>query len=506
MVTFWNNGREQTVIERRDGGPGNPWSILSISGGYAPGSMDAPSGGRQSVESRWGRGRFGRIYLGANKTGNPERFTFNVMARIVKSNFPNGLLGDLGAQCDTACTPDTRDIRVRQRCEDITNRIDYEFIANFVDAQPTSTSFNGNLADDKDGENAEVDWSEALSAGFFQGYDELGLLNVSGTHTDAEINHGIYICNNEWWTVSDADTTPGYAGTDAPLFGWTTDGGTTWTFQYIDALLDADALMVDRSGPNAVVVSAGGIAYAPISQIKNNPDNPPWSPASPAGTGAYSLGVSPNGTIWYGGASGVIRKSTDNGFSSSAVTTISGAPNLLSVSAPDDNLVWFAGGNGGGSNGTLVRYLNGEFKTISGHNVTGVTVKAVVPDGRPDEVYVFGSDGEIAYSKNAQADTPTFTTLTFPGTGDGSIIDLQFSGYNGDVMFIIQSNSAVDRFRVLRDLSGGAGGGDVELVNDFEGAPGGLFRSFAPANPNLGLGFGTVSGSYALIGKVSDKS
>lgn len=503
MVDFWKNGRDKTVVEIRRGGPGNNWAIISTQGGIMGGEVDAPSGGRKSVESIWGRGVNGEIYLGTRKTGNQERFTFNVMARIVPSLFPNGLLGDFGVHCESPCDSIIGDdIRARNRCSDVTNRTSYQYVLAFHDAHSTSTSMDNPLADETEGNDVEVKWQEAMSAGIGQAYSKMALYDIRETHTDAEINDGIYICDSEWWAVGDADSTPGYAGTNAPIFSWTTDKGETWSHQYIGALLDQDAIQVAKVGSNVVVISTGGIAYAPYEQVKDNLDNA-WAVASPAGTGVYSMGVTPNGNIWYGGASGAIRKSTDGGMSSTLKTTISGAPNLQSVATEDDNLVWFAGGNGAGTNGTLVRMMNGEYKTISGHGITGATVEARVAPGRPDEVYVFGSDGTIARSKNARSVTPTWTTLTFPGSGDGSVVDVQFVGHNGDVMYIAQTNEGGTRFRMLRDLSGGAGGLDVELVNDFASAPGGVARAFAPAHPNLGLVFGTVSGTYALIGKVS---
>ena len=88
----------------------------------------------------------------------------------------------------------------------------------------------------------------------------------------------------------------------------------------------------------------------------------------------------------------------------------------------------------------------------------------VVPAGRPKEVCIGTNNGRI-YRSTDEGDT--FARISFDGDSVGTVDDLDFCGPCGsDVMFILH-NDAGPRARILRDLSGGAGGADVEVVMDW---------------------------------------
>ena len=89
----------------------------------------------------------------------------------------------------------------------------------------------------------------------------------------------------------------------------------------------------------------------------------------------------------------------------------------------------------------------------------------------------------------------------FDKSGTGSVADLYFVGYQGNVLYVLQS-AADSTSRILRDFSGGNLGTDVKIVGDFV-APGNFgMTSMAFANVNMGITVGNVHGSYAYIGKV----
>jgi hypothetical protein len=94
--------------------------------------------------------------------------------------------------------------------------------------------------------------------------------------------------------------------------------------------------------------------------------------------------------------------------------------------------------------------------------------------------------------------------MTFTGSGVGSVDDIDFAGDNGDVLWNLH-NDAGPRGRVLRDLSGGGGGADVEVVVGYTDivTAGIELNTIAACDANTAWAAGEVQGGYPVVIKVS---
>jgi hypothetical protein len=173
--------------------------------------------------------------------------------------------------------------------------------------------------------------------------------------------------------------------------------------------------------------------------------------------------------IWLGAESGYIYKSIDGGQTWNAVHEATWTTeNINAVYAFDKDLIVAAG-----DNGVMLKSTDGGQTWIDITEVATTSANLlviVIPPGRPKEIYIGTNDGQIFRSTNeggTLAATGDFTAISFTGDGVGTVDDLGFCGpCSGDVMWILH-NDAGPRARILRDLSGGAGGADVEVVMDY---------------------------------------
>lgn len=490
----WDSSRERTIIDIRKGGAGNPWLVFSTQG-----EITAPSGGGQSVDSRWGRGENGLSeYKGAIITDNPARFELDLMDRLnpAQRNFLYEL------KCAV-------DLRVRQRCGDFKDLTSYEAIIEYMDGRITAKSYSTPLANNAAQPGDDVMDTKSISAAFEVRQLRPAHLSATGTNVDAVINQvisvGLAQCagdcgpeftgEEEFWCVTSQDSTPGYLTIPAAQFGYTLDGGSTWTFDYIDLLQNADALSLVKVGPRVFVASpAGGIVYARVQDIKDGVSLP-WTRALVGGAnGPRAITATPNGTLYAAGLNGYIYRSTDGGFT---WTTLSAgtvtAQQLNKIVAASDNLIWIAG-----NNGTLLRIMNGVVSAVTTGLSANITALAV-PRGREGEVYFGTAAGRIYRSRNAGATTPTIAELALDLAGSGSIEDVAFGGFKGNTFWIIQSR-ADGKSRVLRDLSGGAAGQQIEVIGSFDSPTNNGINSIAVANDNYFLTVGELVGGYGWIG------
>jgi len=123
----------------------------------------------------------------------------------------------------------------------------------------------------------------------------------------------------------------------------------------------------------------------------------------------------------------------------------------------------------------------------------------IVPPERPREIYV--ANNKIWRSKDAGAN---WANVPFDGDGVGSVDDMAFCGpCAGDVLWILH-NDAGPRARILRDLSGGAGGDNVEVVMDWlKIIPVGIdLNVLACCGVNTVMAGGALSGGYPVMIKV----
>lgn len=500
----WDPTSGKTAVDVQLGGPGNPYKILDIDG-----EIDAPSGGGYSVESRWGRSKNGgEKYRGSRRTGNRERVTAQVMTRLKSEKF----LTEKAELADCQIS-----IRVRQRCGNVYNLVDYTEIIELFDAAVTSNGYSGSLAVAKTNSDDDISSQYSVSAGLEQRYQKLRHDDISKSVNDIAFNKTRFVgqkncpgrCgpynpgNLEWIAVTDQDSTPGYSSNASPLFFWTVDGGNTWDSVYTDPVSNENALDVVLAGEYIVVaLPTTGAAYARYRDIKDGVANP-WTVSTGfSGNGMNALALLNGTTILGAGNGGRIWISTDAGLSFTSVDAgATTSQNLNSVASEDETLAWI-----GGNSGVLLKYSNGIVSPVIVQDSTGTVLTAninvvAVAEERTFEVLLGTAGGEIHRSTNALATKPIFTDMTFDKHGNGSIDDLQFAGPFGSVLFVVQSDANANS-RVLRDMSGGALGVNVEIVGGFSVPGNNGINSIAPADPNTALCVGEVDGSFAYIGKL----
>jgi photosystem II stability/assembly factor-like uncharacterized protein len=206
--------------------------------------------------------------------------------------------------------------------------------------------------------------------------------------------------------------------------------------------------------------------------------------------------------IWLAMGSGYLYKSTDGGLSFTAI--MSGdvtTEDFASVYAYDEDTIVVSG-----ENSNLYRTTNaGRSWTDLGPAISAeiasavaVLMHAVIPPKRDLEIYVAIDDGRIFRTKDAGV---TWSEVTFSGSGVGSVDKIRFYGpWSGEVMFFTQTNAS-NQTRLMRDLSGGAGGSDVEEVVGYtEVLDAGIeLHDFDVCTVNYGLLVGVEESGYPVM-------
>lgn len=499
----WENNRVRTAIESRKGGPGNPWLLLDTTD--YEGELGTPSGGGRSVESKWGRTANGERFLGSRITSDLERVTFDVMLRRTSALF----LSRLG-NCPV-------DIRARLRCGDMLPVTNLELAEAYMSSVMTSRAPSAALAANLTTPGDDITDNYSFSAGVSYRYVPVAHTDITGSVADTQFNKIIAVglqqcagdCGGEiteeqrFFAVTNADTTPGYQSTGAPLVYWTLDGGGTWDSSYVDVMLGGNITDIAIAGDKLIVVSPqNGVAYARIQDIYDEVATP-WTLITTITSNFPQALASRGSTVFAAGAGGYIYRSTDGGATWSTLSAGAHTTQTInSIAMASENLAWFAG-----NAGALVKYLRGALSLIvvvdTSANILTANINVVaVPEDRNNEVFLGTAGGEIWRSDNARSSAIEFSNLTFMNSGSGAIDDLQFIGYRGDVLFALQSN-ADGYTRVLRDLSGGYLRFQEELVGDYTNPNNFGINSIAPVNANFALTVGNIHETYGFIGKVS---
>jgi hypothetical protein len=506
-MALWSNRPGNTFVDIRKGGAGNTWQPLERDG-----QVNAPSGGGQPVESRFGRGENGELTpVGSIVTGNPERWTGQMMTRLKTEVFLSELTK---IRCFF-------DIRVRQICDDPYTLTNYTAAIAYDEAWVTSRTYSDNLANATEDTEADLMNQYDFSAIYEYRYKKLRHDNVQKTVSDFAFNKVRNVSpvrcssdcgvqtdgNEEWIAVTDTDNTPGYASNPAPLFYYTTDKLENWSSIYINVFPNGNATDVVKAGEYVLAASPTfGVAYARYQDIKDGAVNPNvWTLATgfTAPNGANKLAVVNGSTVLAVGNGGRIWRSTDGGLSFTLIDNgVTTSQNLNAVVFANEVLGWI-----GGNAGVLLRYSNGVISQVIVQTSAALTLSSNInvvatPPGRDNEVYVGTAGGQIWRTRQSTANRPLFEVLVFDQTGNGQINDLQFAGYKGDVMFIVQTNAASNS-RVLRDNSGGAGGSpNIEVVGGYTSPANNGINSLAVADQNEAVTVGEVVNSYAWIGHV----
>jgi len=515
MATPWSNSADRSTLDIQPGGPGNAFQVFDING-----AIDSPSGGGRNRTTLWGRDeRGGLAPRGIIQTSNPEDWKSNLTYPLSSENLLKRL------NC-----PFT--IRVRQYCginRSAMTSYSAPGMIGYLGTTVTSFGYDSALAVG-DGQAKDLMKKCAIAGALEQTWTPVAHDDISLTTQDTAfkrvLNIGAEICfgacgiaateEDAWVAVTVKDASPAYGGGSAPWLYWTTDRWVTRNPVRIGALLGSDAYDVVLAGQRIIVFSdTKPPVYANLSDIYNGVVDPLlW--ASSSGLSSLSGSNFPkhayavdSSTIIGVCAAGTIVLSTDGGFSFS-ILYASGALTAQNLNAVDG----FAGGNVmiGGNAGTFIRLAKtpgsssfvGTLITVrdASLNTLSSNINSVrCPQGRGDEVYLGTAGGEIWRSRNVNATKPVFQNMKFDKTGTGSIADMDFVGYLGNTMFVLQSFTD-GTSRVLRDFSGGNLGNDVEPVGDFV-TPGNFgYNSISAANVNMAMVVGNVHGSYAYIGMI----
>lgn len=511
----WKNGGDSATVDIQVGGPGNKWQVLDQNA-----AIDAPSGGGRARTTAWGRDeRAGLAPRAIIYTGNPDDFTFNLTYPLTQENALKRL----------TC-PFT--LRAREYCGlDRTTMTAYvqPGMRGYMDVTNTKWGYSDGLAM-MDGQGTDLMRSAALTGSMEEAWVTITHDDISLTTSDVAYNRVIGISaetcagacglgtteEDSFIAVTDKDATPTYGGTSAPWLYYTTDSWATRTGVRIGAYTGSDALDVVLAGTRVIVFSdTKPPAYANLADIYNGVVDPLlW--ASSSGLSAITGSNFPraavavdSSTILAVGAGGRIWLSTDGGYSFTLIYD-TGAITSQNLTAIDAQL----GGNAfvGGAAGTFIRLAKTPGQSAytaslivvkdAALNTLSSAINSVrTPKGRGDEVYLGTAGGEIWRSRSINATKPTWFNMKFDKTGIGSIVDMCFTGFKGNVLFVIQA--AVDSTcRVLRDFSGGNLGNDVEAIGDFVTPGNSKYNSIAAVNVNFATVVGEVHGTYAYLGKI----
>lgn len=516
MSVQWSNGGDRSTVDIQVGGPGNQWKTFAKDG-----SLDAPSGGGRARSTMYGRGEKGGLQpRSIVYTGNPDDWTANLSYPLINEDALKRLTCPFTVRARQYCSPHR------------TNMTGYvpPGMRGYVDTTVTSFGYDNGLAM-SDGQGTDVMRTAAIDASLEEVWVTVAHDDISLTTSDVAYNKVIGISaevcagacgavgtteEDSFLAVTDKDATPTYAAGSAPWLYWTTDSWATRTGVRIGIDVGSDALDVVLAGSRVVVFSdTKPPVYAQLADIYNGVTDPLlWATSSGfstiSGSNFPKAAVAvDSSTILCVGTTGQVWLSTDGGISftniyaANAITT----QTLNAIDAqPGGNA--YAAGNAG----TFIRLTKTSGQTAytaslivvkdASLNILSSNINSVrTPPTRGDEVYLGTAGGEIWRSRNVNDTKPLWFNMGFDRKGIGSIVDMSFTGYKGNVLFIIQANTD-STCRVLRDFSGGNLANDVEIIGDFVTPANFKYNSIAAVNVNFAITVGEVHDTYAFLGKI----
>lgn len=495
-----------TILEIQEGGPGNPLLLLPMDS-----TISGPAGGGQSVTTRWVRdykkGAGAYKSAGTFVDSDPERYTADLSVRVSISDFINTMKK---REC-------MHNLRIREHCADAGDFLNYNAYMTLHETYGTGQTLSENVANGDTAVAVDLKNQVAESAADLVKVIKPTHKDISDSWSDFDINEVISVgyptcagdCgeandgNQDYWAVTDLDTTPGYQGAGAPVFLYTQDGGTTFGASYINAMLGANAIDIIKVGSKALVAGSNTApAYANFNDILDGVANPWVSTTGTTTPFPNALAQANPNTVWACGNAGRIWKSTDGGATFTLISngTVTNQ-NLVDCVFASEILGWFVG-----ANGAIVKYENGTLSLVIAETAAGVILTSnintvAVPDDRTKEVFLGTAAGTVWRSKDKGG---VFTTPGFDGSGTGVIEKLAFSGPRGFHLWLIQTNVAGTKSRVLRDLTGGnLGLPYVEVIGSYDDPPNSVINSIAPSDVNTAITVGQIDGGYGFIGRVS---
>lgn len=497
-------------VDVQIGGSGNIWQYLS-----ACAALSGPTVPRGGTEIRWCQDnqRANGFRISSKFRTAPDQVSADLMTKLGKIDYLDGL------NCSFSLRARFADCGER---EDVSN---YDpIMLSYCDTELQEHSYD-DLAITDPGNQDEILVTAPWQASYEMRIKRPNASRVGTLATlgDQPIND-IEYCDEEScggvcgaksdgcsviYGVTDADAAPYAAPNVIKGVKSVTTGVITWTNNPvlgINGNLDG----IECAGSRLIVSSN---ADSSIAWNNSDTDQDTWNvvvidATNPPSASRNALFARTAREVWVACNNGFIYKSVDGGQTWSAV--LQGevtSENLNAVWAHDKDLAYAVGDNGvilktrdGGETWTDITET-----TTTSANLTVV----VVPPDRSNEVYIGGNDGTIYRSTNEGGSSTTvtgdFTSISFDGDGVGSIDGIEFCGPCGsDVMWILH-NDAGPRGRILRDLSGGAGGADVEVISDYETIiDGGIdLNALACCGPNEAIAAGENFGGFPVVVKVS---
>lgn len=504
----------RAVLEIQEGGAGaSAWKSLATLNDISMVRLGAIDSGETEITRFVGRDeKTGRLkVVASSRTGGVVTYTTEIEVGDVK-------LASLLQALDGK-----KNLRVRHFTGEYSNPTNYERILELSRAWNTKPSggFSRDMVNSFEGFEDQADMQRRVFPHDVDGLLEiypLTLSDIRGTVTTLAINAVLSVGYARWAGEVDGENTnnPGnreyLAGTAKATAGQppkllvTLDKGATWTVLTCTGLNDFTITGIAKAGRNIVIsgsdATGGGLAYCDWDTIKAATSTVTFTRSTgiSAGTEVNAVAAIDSSTLVACGPAGAVYVSTDGGRTFASAGSAVTANALTCVAVVDSSLQWF-----GGASGTLVRRYKGVMSTIT---VTGLSTNAVnslaVPTGllRGSELFVGSAAGNIHVTVNGAATTPTWETRAFDASGAGAVDGLAFAGDDGEVLFVLQTNGS-SQSRVLRDLSGGRLGNDVEAISAFTSPANSTFNAVAAADHNTAMVAGAVNSTYGFLGLAS---
>lgn len=495
--------RSQGSVDVQVGGPGNNWIYLSSCA-----AMTGPEVPRGDLESRWCQDPHvvGGFRRSSKIRTAPDLITFDLTTKLGKVN----ALDRLNCQFSQRARYATCGER-----EDVAN---YDpLMLTFCSVELGSHSYEDLVVMDP-GEDDEVIVTASASADYEYRVQKIRPARASATATtlgDQAINDIEYCdspkCGGYCGDVSDGCTTLfGVTNVDTSPYanpnlikGVKNLNTSVITWSAIPVLgFNNNLENVECAGKRIGVTSSGDAMFG-WNEDPNQSQNE-WNLVALSrtpSTNHNALFARTSREWWLACNGGYILKSVDGGSTWSEVYSATySTGNLLSVFAYDKDLIV-----AGGANGAMIKSEDGgqTWQDITETSTTAASIlDIVIPPNRSREIYIGTNNGRVFRSTNGG---DTFSRVAFDGDSVGTVDDIDFCGpCAGDVMFILH-NDAGPRARILRDLSGGAGGADAETVMDYTTLfPGGIeLNALACCDVNEVVAAGALNGGYPTVVKAS---
>lgn len=196
----------------------------------------------------------------------------------------------------------------------------------------------------------------------------------------------------------------GYACGKYGRFVKTTDGGSTWSNANISAYPNADARAMVNKGADSLWIAGGSIGSNHSRIYFSANRGVTWTLQLDSQQGLLkSLAVSPDGSLWAGGVSGLLYKSVNNGQTWQRVYLPAGVRtdniNAICFTASAD--MWLAGGHSSSDTAqVIVRMRSGSFQVFRD---TAAPELNSIHFFSNTEGYAAGNTGQLLYSPDGSA-------------------------------------------------------------------------------------------------------